>query len=82
LIEIEAIVITLLGATIGVLAVTAALVVGQDWMSRNYGLFIEVIPVSPVIGSYLGIILVAAVCLALIPAITAYRRALVSRIQN
>lgn len=82
LIEIEAVVITLLGASLGVLAVTAAMAMSQDWMSRNYGLFIDVIPASPVIGSYLGVILLAAVCLALIPAISAYRKALGSRIQN
>jgi putative ABC transport system permease protein len=82
LIEIEAIVITALGASLGVLAVTFAMAISQDWLSRNYGLFIDVIPASPVIAGYLGVILMAAVCLALIPAVSAYRKALGSRINN
>lgn len=82
LIELEAILITLVGATVGIMLVTAALFLSQDWLSQNYGVFISVIPLSPTVSMYIGAILGSAMVLALIPALTAYRSALGSKIQS
>lgn len=76
LIELEALLITLAAIMGAFLAATFALVISQDWLSREYGLFIDVIPVSPQVAVYLGFIVLAAGLLALLPAVSAYRSAL------
>lgn len=82
LVELEAILITAVAATLGIVLVTAVLLVGQDWLSQNYGVFISAIPLSAAVGKYIAAILVSAMVLALIPALSAYRSALGSRIQS
>jgi len=80
LIELEAIVVTLLGIAAGYLIICGLLLLGQDWLSYQYGLFISAIPQSSSVFIYLGTIMAATVLIALIPALTAYRGAVDGRV--
>jgi putative ABC transport system permease protein len=82
LVELEAILITAVAATLGIALVTAVLLVSQDWLSQNYGVFVSAIPLSAAVAKYIAAILASAMVLALIPALTAYRSALGSKIQS
>ena len=76
LIELEALLVSLLGIALGWLTVAFGLRFGQDWLSREYGLFVSALPLSETIIAYLLLILVAAAALALLPAAAAYRSSL------
>ena len=81
LIEIEAMLITLLGIALGMGLVWIALSAGQDSLSQDYGLMIETIPFSPGIAVYLGVILGASSLLSLLPGIAAYHNSLGAKLK-
>lgn len=76
LIEIEALLLALLGVVFGVLLLSVSLFVLQPWLAAEYGLFISANPLnSEALWIGAGVMLLAAL-LSLIPALVAYRRAL------
>ncbi|WP_088330714.1 ABC transporter permease [Lacimicrobium sp. SS2-24] len=77
IIELEAILIALSGAVLGYLVLAAVLVGLDGWLVSQYGLFISALPFSLSTLGYLGLIVLLAAVLALIPAWLSYRRALV-----
>lgn len=76
LIELEAILITLMGIGFAVLIMWFGLIVSQDFLSQHYGLFISanIFTFNTII--YIVSVLGAAILLALIPALSAYRKSL------
>ncbi len=81
LIEIEAILITTLGIGFGLGVVWVTLSAGQDWLSQEYGLMIDTLPLSPSITAYLGVILIASLLLSLLPGVAAYRSSLGTKLK-
>ena len=76
LIEIEAILLALLGVVSGVLLLTVSLFMLQPWLASEYGLFISANPFNgEALWICAGVLLLAAL-LSLIPSVFAYRRAL------
>ncbi len=76
LIEIEAILLALLGVIFGVLLLTVSLFMLQPWLASEYGLFISANPLNgEALWICAGVLLLAAL-LSLIPSVVAYRRAL------
>lgn len=76
LVEIEALLIALVGTVLGVASLFLALNVGADWLSARYGLFLELNVFNGATLRYAGLIVGCAVLLAMLPAIAAYRRSL------
>lgn len=76
LIELEALLITGLGIVLAYLIVILSLAGSEAWLSREYGLYVELIPFSQTISTYFATILICALFLALIPALSAYRHSL------
>lgn len=76
LIQIEAVLVTVIGITSGMAALFLVLAASQQWLSQRYGLFIDINPLSTTSLSYACVILSAAILLAFIPATTAYRSSL------
>ena len=81
LIEIEAIFITTIGIALGLGVVWITLSAGQNWLSQEYGLIIDSLPLSPSIAAYLGVILLASLILSLLPGLAAYRSSLGSKLK-
>lgn len=81
LIEIEAILITTLGIGLGLGFVWITLSAGQSYLSQEYGLMIDTLPLSPGIAAYLGVILFASIILSLLPGLAAYRSSLGSKLK-
>lgn len=81
LIEIEAFLVTALGIALGLGVVWIALNAGQDWLSQEYGLMIVTLPFSTSIAAYLGVILVAALLLSLLPGLAAYHSSLGTKLK-
>ena len=76
LIEIEALLLALLGVVLGILLLTVSLYMLQPWLASEYGLFISANPLnSEALWISAGVLLLAAL-LSLIPSVVAYRRAL------
>jgi putative ABC transport system permease protein len=77
LIEIEALLLAALGVIFGVLLLSGALLLLQPWLAAEFGLFISSsILTNDTLLVAAGVIMLAGI-LALIPAVVAYRRALV-----
>ena len=74
LIEIEALLIITLGILIAYLLVVAGIAGSEAWLSREYGLFVELFPFSQSIAIYFATIIFTALFLALLPALSAYRQ--------
>lgn len=76
LIELEALLITLLA--VGAALISLRLVIGwcQTWLSENYGLFVSTDIWTSEVFTLLAIILAAASVMALLPALSAYRSSL------
>jgi putative ABC transport system permease protein len=72
LIEFEALLITVTGLLMGFAGAAMAQLLIAPWLQRGYG----GLPWSGMIAAYIGIVLGAAALLALIPALSAYRRSL------
>jgi putative ABC transport system permease protein len=76
LIEIEALLLALLGVVLGILLLTVSLFLLQPWLASEYGLFISANPLNgEALWISAGVLLLAAL-LSLIPSVVAYRRAL------
>lgn len=76
LVELEALLITLLGCALGTGLLTAGLHLAQDSLSHHYGLFIGALPFTLHSLWLLGGTLLLAAVLALLPALHAYRLSL------
>jgi putative ABC transport system permease protein len=76
LIEFEALLITAAGLVMGFAGAAMVQALIAPWLQRDYGLSISGLPWSGMIAAYIGIVLGAAALLALIPALSAYRRSL------
>lgn len=76
LIELEVLLLTALGLILGLALVAGSLAFAQPWLASQYGLFIAVNPISAQ-SAYLVLgILALAALMGLVPALSAYRRAL------
>lgn len=73
MIELEALLITLSGIVFALIALVIVTQSAQTILAENYGLFITSFTLDPTALIVLGIIIVSALLLALIPAISAYR---------
>lgn len=76
LIQLEALLITLAGIALGYFSLSLGLLLTQSWISSEFGLFISPWLFSKPVAIYLGITLLLASLMALIPAINSYRAAL------
>ncbi len=76
LIQVEAVMIVLAGLLLGALSLTAALLAGQQWLATHYGLFISTNILTADNAVLMAKILAASALLATLPAISAYRRAI------
>jgi putative ABC transport system permease protein len=82
LVELEALLLVCLGIAAGFVLVHLALRGGQGWLNANYGLMIDTIPFNGSIATFLLMIVAAALVLALIPALAAYRSSLATRLRG
>ena len=76
LVEIEAVLITILGVLLGAGALSLVMSLSADWLSARYGLFLESSIFNEAMLQFAGVIVVSAVLLALLPAFLAYRSSL------
>lgn len=76
LIELEVLLLTALSLATGLLLLTASLAIAQPWLATEFGLFIAINPISAQTAYLLAGILGLAALMGLVPAISAYRRAL------
>lgn len=76
LIELEVALITLLSLVSGTLLLVAGLVLAQPWLASEFGLFIAINPMSTQTAYLMLGILGLALLMGLVPALSAYRRAL------
>ncbi|AWL11576.1 putative ABC transporter permease [Saliniradius amylolyticus] len=76
LIEIEAVLITLVGAVMGYAILAGSLTLARPLLSQQFGLFIGPLPMTASTGIYLLVVLALAALLALLPAWLSYRTAL------
>lgn len=81
LIQAEALLITLLACAISLFVVWLSLSIGSQWLSQSYGLFVEsnVFTLQSMI--LIGIVCIATVVIACIPAISAFKKALQQGLQ-
>ncbi|HMY61530.1 MAG TPA: FtsX-like permease family protein, partial [Nitrosomonas sp.] len=73
MIELEALLITLSGIALALIALVMATQSAQTVLAENYGLFITPFTLNPAALTVLGIIIISALLLATIPALSAYR---------
>lgn len=76
LLVLEAGMLALVGALLGVAFVYAGLAVAQPWIEGRFGLLIPIRPLDDVQLMYLGAVVVLGVIAGIVPAIKAYRTAL------
>lgn len=76
LIEVEVLLLTILGCTLGYLCLTAGLYMAEEYLQQAYGLFISPLVLGRNIASYAGLAILLAALLVLGPAIGAYKRSL------
>ena len=76
LIELEVALITLLSLVFGTLLLMAGLALAQPWLASEFGLFIAINPMSAQTAYLMLGILGLALVMGLVPALSAYRRAL------
>lgn len=72
----ESLVLTVVGSTMGVLCMYAALFVLQPFIENHFGLLIPIKPLSEMEWLYLGTILLLGLTLGVVPAVRAYRNTL------
>lgn len=77
LLVLESGLLSVLGCVIGVALVYALLFLGQGPIERNFGLHVPIRPLGTMEWRYIGVIVTAGFLLGLIPALKAYRNALV-----
>ncbi|MDH5766373.1 MAG: ABC transporter permease [Gammaproteobacteria bacterium] len=76
LVEIEALLMTLMGVVIGSVLLVLSLLFSQDWISTQYGLFIDINIFNETALMYFAAIFVISSVLALLPGVVAYRYSL------
>ena len=76
LIEIEALLITILSSLLGGTLLLIALLFSQDWIASRFGLHLEVNFLSATNLSMMMLVMLCSSVICLIPAISAYRKAL------
>ena len=76
LLVLEAGMLALVGALLGVAFVYAGLALAQPWIEGRFGLLIPIRPLDTVQLTYLGAVVVLGVIAGLVPAVKAYRTAL------
>jgi putative ABC transport system permease protein len=81
LVELEALLLVCFGIAAGFLLVHLALRAGQGWLNANYDLLIDTIPFNGNIATFMLLIVAAALVLAFIPALAAYRSSLATRLR-
>ncbi len=77
LLVLESGLLAVMGSVIGVALVYLFLMVGQGPIERNFGLFVPIRALGRTELTYIGIVIAAGFLLGLIPALKAYRNALV-----
>jgi len=82
LIELEALLIALVGVALAVLALWLVILVAQQYLSEQYGLFMSANLYSSDTVVLAAVILLAAFMMALLPAINAYRRSVQAGINS
>jgi len=81
LIELEVLLLAVLGIIGGFVLLTVSLLLLQPWLSSQYGLVISVLAVHPHTGYGLAAMLVLALLLGALPAFNAYRQGLTQGLQ-
>lgn len=76
LVQLEAIILALLGIVLAFIALSTTLALYQNYFSEQYGLFIAANFYSASVLVLIGIVLLATAMLALIPGVSAYRASL------
>ncbi|MCW5618531.1 MAG: ABC transporter permease [Nitrosomonas sp.] len=76
IIQAEALLITVTGVMAAVAALAVSILFAQNYLTENYGVFIDSFVLSSEMVHVLGIILAGALMLGLIPALSAYRMSL------
>lgn len=76
LIELEVLLITVLALVLGGALLTGSLLLAQPLLAEHLGLFIAINPIQSDVLKLAGVVVGVALLLGLIPAATAYRRAL------
>lgn len=76
LIQVEALLISLTGILIAILALSAGILFFQTYLAENYGIFINHLSINSETLIILGIIVLGTFLLGLIPAFSAYRLSL------
>ena len=76
LLQAEALILSLGGCLLAVLLVMISANLSVDWLSENYGLFMDANILSISTFQVIGLVLLATLLIGLIPATSAYRRAL------
>ena len=76
LVQLEAIILALLGIVLAFIALSTMLALYQNYFSEQYGLFIAANFYSASVLVLIGIVLLATAMLALIPGVSAYRASL------
>jgi len=82
LIELEALLIALVGVALALLALWLVILMAQQYLSEQYGLFISANLYSSDTGVLAAVILAATFVMALLPAMNAYRRSVQAGINN
>ncbi|AWB65571.1 peptide ABC transporter permease [Saccharobesus litoralis] len=75
LIELEALLITLLSVLLGIVSLYLTLIFASDYLATEFGLFIQIQALSTNAWYLIASILVAAVIVSAIPSLQAYKRA-------
>lgn len=78
LIEVEAVLIVLVGMLLGYLVLITVLTLGQEMLAEKYGLFVSSFPDLDTTIVYLSLVLGLTFLLALVPAILSYRQSMIN----
>jgi putative ABC transport system permease protein len=76
LVQLEAILLTVIGIGAGYLALNLLLLFSQTYLQQEFGLFIGLLSLNLSVGLYATVALACSVILAFIPALMSYRRSL------
>lgn len=82
LIELEVLVITILGSLLGIAMLWIGLLASEPLLASKLGLFVDTNPVSENALIALGLVVIGSLIMGLIPAINAYRHSLQANLTN
>jgi putative ABC transport system permease protein len=77
LLVLESVMLTICGIVCGVVLIYAVSLIATPWIEREFGLYLPIKPPTPEALAYLGAVFVSGALVGLIPAVRAYRNALV-----